>query len=83
MKSNVRPIQISVDELQSLYEDSREKIEPGEFTTEQFATANGLDMRGAENFLASMFSRGKVTKRRNIFVEGRFHTVFKIVKDKE
>lgn len=77
MKQNVRPIQLLDDELRAIYREYHKEKEPDEFTIPEFAAANGIPLKDAENFVCHGVTSGIFTKRMGIFVGGRLRTVYK------
>ena len=67
------------DELRAIYSEFRKEREPGEFTIPEFAEANGIPNKAAENFICRGVIIGLFTKREKIFIDGRFRTVYKKV----
>jgi hypothetical protein len=78
MKQTVRPIQLSADELQAIYNDLHKQREEGEFTLAEFMAANpDLNKTQASNFLCHGVDNGTLTKRMDVYIDGRFRTVYK------
>jgi predicted transcriptional regulator len=65
------------DELRAMYAKLRNEREEGEFTTEEFAQANNITQKAAENFVNYWVREGTLAKRKDVFVSGRFRTVYK------
>ena len=67
--------------LRTLYTESRPEREEGEFTVDEYLEANRdrLKDRGeAENQLDYLLRTGKLTKRRDVYINSRLRVVYKV-----